>query len=893
VIEVRWDNGIFLPGAGVRLDPRFPAPRAFVSHAHSDHTGKHGETLCTPATASLMRARLGTLPGTLLELPYKQTISWHESNVTLLSAGHVLGSAQLHLESAGESLLYTGDFKVRRGLSCDPAEFRHADTLIMETTFGRPQYVFPPTQEIMDRLVRFCNETLEDGDQPVLLGYSLGKAQEIMAALSGAGLRIFIHPAVWKMTELYRSLGVELPEAEQLDGNTRQEGVFIGPPHLRGSKFLATIPRRRVAFLSGWAMDPGAVQRYACDAVFPLSDHADYADLLEAVEIVRPKRILTVHGFAADFARDLRSRGMDAWALTGSDQLELGIDEKHFSFSVAKRSSSESKAADFFPLSGFGKFCQMCEDVGGRSGRLAKIRTVADFFRKLRESDLARCAVWLTGLPFPRVSGESLGVGSSLLRKALQEASGEPIGVVRQICRRCGETGRAALELLQGKCGNRRPEIGDVQAFFLRLRSTRSSLERLDLLIDWLRNLPPLEACYLIKLCGGDLRIGLKEGLVEEALAKAFDADADAIRLANMVTGDIGKTAGLARSNRLETAELTVFRPIACMLAGVEHDDTVLWERFASLPGFPGYVWVEEKMDGVRAQIHVGNRKCEIFSRDGKSLTAAFPEIVRAASAIPVPCVLDGEILGWRANHPLPFSDLQKRLGRKADDLFFAEEIPVRFVAFDCLFLNQRLLLHCTLRERREALDGLDLNGILGAATVRRLNTSNEIELAFREVRAAGHEGLVIKDPESRYSPGRRGLAWIKRKRALSTLDVAVVAVEYGHGKRAAVLSDYTFAVRDEGGHLVTIGKAYTGLTDEEIAQMTGVFLGLARSTKGRRIEVHAKVVIEVAFDAIRESSRHNSGLALRFPRIKRLRPDKSVTEIDTLETARMLLSGR
>jgi DNA ligase 1 len=890
VIDIRWSNGIFLPEEGFHLDPHFAAPRAFVSHAHSDHTGRHEETLCTPATAQLMRARLGSLPGSVVELGCFKSLDWHGTRVTLLPAGHVLGSAQLHLETAAGSLLYTGDFKVRSGLSCEAAQFRRAETLVMETTYGRPKYVFPPTDEILRQVVQFCHETLEDGERPVLLGYSLGKAQEIMASLAGAGLRIFLHPAVWKMTELYRTLGVNLPEAEKLESNCREAGVFIGPPHLRGSKFLASIPGRRVAFLSGWAMEPGAIHRYACDAAFPLSDHADYADLLRAVEEVAPRRVLTVHGFASDFARDLRARGIDAWALTGTDQLELGIEEKASRHVVAEVPRTEPRMTGSFPRSGFGRFCQLCEETASHSGRLAKVRGVADFFRRLRESELVRCAVWLTGVTFPRGTGEPLGVGPGLLRKALQQASGEPAGVVRQVARQCGETGRAAMELLAATSGTRRPEIGDVQAFFLRLQGTGSSLERLDLLTDWLSNLPALEACYLIKLCGGDLRIGMKESLVEEALALAFEVDAEAVRRANMLTGDLGKTASLARNNRLDAAAMTLFRPLSCMLAGVEHDDSILWQRFAVLPGFPGYLWAEEKMDGVRAQLHTGGGRAEIFSRDGKSLSAAFPEIVETARQIPVSCVLDGEILAWQGNRPLAFADLQKRLGRKEDDLFFAEEIPVRFQAFDCLYLGDRLLLNKPLRERRLALESLPLAGNLGLARVLHPETPEAVEAVFREVRAAGHEGLVIKDPESPYTPGRRGLAWIKRKRALATLDVVVVAVEYGHGKRAGVLSDYTFAVQDDAGHFLVIGKAYTGLTDAEIARMTEVFLGLARRKQGRRIEVRPEIVIEVAFDSIRESGRHPSGLAMRFPRIKRLRPDKNPSEINTLADARALL---
>jgi len=668
--------------------------------------------------------------------------------------------------------------------------------------------------------------------------------------------------------------------------------VVIGPPHLRGSKFLAGIPRRRVAFLSGWAMEPGAVHRYGCDAAFPLSDHADYEGLWQAVEQTAPRRVLTVHGFAAEFARDLRARGVEAWALTGADQLDLGLAEEAAPSFLVRESPPPTVPSGDLPTSGFGRFCQVCEEVAACSGRLAKIRVVADYLQRLRETDLIRCAVWFTGSPFSRSSGESPGVGSSLLRKALQEACGEPESVVRQTARRCGETGRAALELLAGRSGTRRPEPGDIQALFQRLHSTRSSLDRLDLLTEWFCHLSPLEVCYLVKLCSGDLRIGLREGLVEEAVAAAFQQNPEAVRQAHMLTGDIGQTAALARQKRLDTASMTLFRPISCMLAGVEHDGGALWKRFAALPGFDGTLWVEDKMDGVRAQLHVGGGRAEIYSRDLKPLSSAFPEIVKAAALLPVSCVLDGEILAWRDSCPLPFSELQKRLGRKQEDLFFAGEVPVRFLAFDCLQREGTTLLRLPLRDRRVILESLPLSSPLGLAAVRAISGMADIDPVFREVRAAGHEGLVLKDPASFYTPGRRGLSWIKRKRALATLDVVVVAVEYGHGKRAGVLSDYTFAVRDDGGHLLVIGKAYTGLTDAEISEMTGVFLALTRRKQGRKIEVRPEVVVEVAFDSIRESDRHASGLALRFPRIKRLRPDKSAAGIDTIQTARALLES-
>jgi Cft2 family RNA processing exonuclease len=252
--------------------------------------------------------------------------------IRLLPAGHILGSAQIHIETDQGSLLYTGDFKLRPSLSVEPTEWCHAETLIMETTFGLPKYAFPPTEQVLAEMVAFCRSALADGAVPVLMGYSLGKAQEILCGLAQAGLEALLHSAVFKMTEIYRELrpgfpqNYELYDPEQstdLFGNRLAGRVLVFPPNLVRSPLLKGIPNRRVAVLTGWAVEPSARFRYGADAAFPLSDHADYADLLRYVELVNPKRVLTLHGYAAAFASDLRARGMEAWALSQENQLEF------------------------------------------------------------------------------------------------------------------------------------------------------------------------------------------------------------------------------------------------------------------------------------------------------------------------------------------------------------------------------------------------------------------------------------------------------------------------------------------------------------------------------------------------------------------------------------------
>ena len=325
------------------------------------------------------------------------------------------------------------------------------------------------------------------------------------------------------------------------------------------------------------------------------------------------------------------------------------------------------------------------------------------------------------------------------------------------------------------------------------------------------------------------------------------------------------------------------------MLASPEPDSGAVWERLGST----GVVWLEDKLDGIRAQIHCAKGRSEIYSRDLKIITDTFPEIALAVRQLDRGAVLDGEILAWEQGRALPFFELQKRLGRREPDLFLGGEIPVVFVIFDLLLLDDTSLLKIPLAERRRLLDSLTLQSPLLKAALWRACSAEEIENAFQAARGRANEGLMAKDPSSLYTPGRRGLSWIKLKKDFATLDVAVVAVEYGNGRRSTVLSDYTFAVREESsGALLPIGKAYSGLTDVEIEELTSKFLRLAVSRIGNRIEVEPQIIVEVAFDSIQESSRHPSGLALRFPRIKRIRRDKTLQDIDTLATARRLSHG-
>jgi DNA ligase 1 len=909
MLEIRYERGVYLPQQNLWLDPRDAKSFAFVSHAHSDHIAPHAEIIVSERTARLMRARL---PAKRIEhvLPFGQKRRVRDVDVTLVPAGHIFGSAQLFLHTERESLLYTGDFKLRRGKSAEPAEWIHADTLIMETTFGRPRYRFPPTEQVVDQIVAFCRETIGDGAVPVLLGYSLGKAQEILCALEGAELVPMLHGAVFEMTRIYEQLGQLFCKYVRYKPNDVAGKVLVCPPSANRSRMLEKIARKRVALISGWAVDPSAIYRYQVDAAFPLSDHADYDDLLRYVDLVRPKRVLTLHGFASEFARDVRERGIEAWALSEENQMEFALQKTAPGAGVSPASHKIAADTAAATASEFRAFADVGEAIATTPAKLEKVRLLADYLRTLDEEQLGIAAVYFTGRAFAQSDLRTLQVGWAVIFRALQVAAKIDDAEFHHIAAKHGDAGKSAFEVLQGRTVSRPFSLRQSRELFDDLHRARGPLAKAELLQARFARLSAREGEYVVKILTGDLRIGLREGLVEEAIARAFDASLEEVKQANMLLGDSGATARLAARKELDRAELSIFRPIKCMLATPEPSAEAIWERFADtkrvvtaavtggrLPvetPAATTVYAEDKFDGIRAQLHRSAERAEIFSRDLKRITDQFPELAQQARRFDVDLILDGEIIAFERERKLTFFDLQKRLGRKNDgaDLFDAAsaDVPVAFIAFDLLWLNGRSLLRTSLRERRELLRSIKLPPQFQVAEVFPAQSAVEIEQIFQQARRRLNEGLMIKDPESFYLPGNRGLFWFKLKKELATLDVVVVAAELGHGKRNNVLSDYTFAVRDETtGELLPIGKAYSGLTDAEIAELTEHFKQNTIVDHGRYREVKPDIVLEVAFNAIQPSTRHASGLALRFPRIKAIRRDKNVDAIDTLAYAREL----
>lgn len=321
--EVKQDNGLWLPQIGWRLDATQAAPQCLVSHAHADHIARHREVVCTRTTARLLQHRLGGRR-TLHALPYGQPEQLTlDCTVTLHPAGHIFGSAMILLEHERHGrLLYTGDFKLRRSQAAEPCEPQRADILIMETTFGLPRYVMPPAEETEAAIVEFCRRALADGATPVLYAYTLGKTQELVRLVGGAGLGVMVHPQAWQLTRLYEELGERMPPYAEFDARRHPGHVVITPP---GAPLLDWINPKRTAAVTGWALDSATKYRYGCDAAFPLSDHADFNELLAFVDRVQPRLVFTTHGFAREFAATLRARDIEAWALGKTNQMELSL----------------------------------------------------------------------------------------------------------------------------------------------------------------------------------------------------------------------------------------------------------------------------------------------------------------------------------------------------------------------------------------------------------------------------------------------------------------------------------------------------------------------------------------------------------------------------------------
>lgn len=532
------------------------------------------------------------------------------------------------------------------------------------------------------------------------------------------------------------------------------------------------------------------------------------------------------------------------------------------------------------------QFALTCEAIAGVASRLRKISILAAYLRTLNDSDLVVAVQFLSEGPVPSAPAnrtlfeagqkDKLSLGPTILRDALQAATGWDTETLKICYAEVGDSGETAGLLLRAVSAGKPLSLSEANDLYQSLFRAGAAARKRELLVSAFESFQPLTIKYFVKVITRGLRIGLMAKMVEEAVAIACELSPEVIRGANNRSGDLARVALAARRGELGLIEARLFHPMEFMLAKP-------LERIEDLAA-PADWLAEDKYDGIRSQVHFDSGRVRIYSRGMQEVTSDFPELVRAFAPLAGNALVDGEILAWRDGRALSFNLLQQRLARKSVRASLLADVPVAFMAYDLLLRNGELLFEHSLEERRRKLTELLASQPfpLMLSPARDILFSTDLETLFGEARARGNEGLLLKRRGSLYEPGKRGGAWLKLKRPYATLDVVITSAEQGSGRRATVFSDYTFAVRSAAG-FVNIGKAYSGLTDTEVKELTRILRAASIDRFGPVMLVRPEVVLEVAFDGVQKSARHKSGYALRFPRIVRWRRDKQPQDCDDL----------
>lgn len=596
----------------------------------------------------------------------------------------------------------------------------------------------------------------------------------------------------------------------------------------------------------------------------------------------------------------------------------------------------------------FSTLVETCEIVHATSSKNRKIDIIQKYILNLDENALQIAVLFLSGKIFSKGSPFNLNIGFKTILQCLQEISSLNAADIMRIHLEQGDLGSVAeyaiskkqiLTLFnQSETQTELLTLYDIYIQFKKianLNGPHSIYDKKNLLKGLLVRCTSLEAKYLIKIISNEMRIGSYEGLVELAIAKSFDRDIQSVREAILISGDIANVALLSKRNSLDTVSIKPFMPLSFMLADVMLNAEEIIKYFKKT------LISEYKYDGIRVQLHKFGTQCKLFSRNLVDVSYAFPELVVSALEARIVkgnstihkikenqdiyqndnntgseqldhnFILDGELIAFKNDRPLPFQELQKRLRRKNISKEILDEVPICYIVYDIMYYEKKQVIKETLQYRKKLLTKFSFkDSKIIISQSNTVTSANEIEIHFKESKDRGHEGLVLKDPLSQYHPGKRGRYWIKLKEELDTIDTVIIAAEYGHGKRAGSLSDYTLAVKDSNSgfendivlnesrnspfsYLKTIGKAYSGLSNKEIDYMTNKLRSIIIKDEGNRIIVKPEIILEVSFDTIQKSHRYNSGYALRFPRIKSIRYDKDLKDIDQLNKIKSIYENQ
>jgi DNA ligase-1 len=544
----------------------------------------------------------------------------------------------------------------------------------------------------------------------------------------------------------------------------------------------------------------------------------------------------------------------------------------------------------------FEALAELCEKLEGITRRIPAVNLVADFLKNLEPEEVEPAVSMILGRPFPKWSQQTLDVSWATLSEIIRRITGIEWKVFLEAFNKTGDIGSAAKIVFESYKVRRQAVLFEKPLTILEVKRSfeaiseavgSGSRERKERLIEaLLSSASPLEAKYLVKIFIGEMRTGFHEGLMEQAVSKAFQIPLENVKRASMVLGDIGTVAALIKAEgkgALSKIGFKIFRPVKLMLAQMANDVAEALKEHGGKTAF------EHKLDGARVQIHKQGECVRIFSRRLTDVTKSLPEIVdivrREIKAREV--IVEGEVIAIDSKgHPIPFQHLMRRFKRVHDIRDIAETVPVKLYLFDILYLNGESLISLPYLQRRQILVG---NAGRIPLTKQIITDSiEEAESFLKEAIDSGHEGLIAKRLNSEYTPGIRGKHWLKIKPILEPLDLVIVAAEYGYGRRRRWLSDYYLAARDaETGEFLVVGKTFKGLTDSEIMEMTKRLKELAIKEEYRRVFVIPKIVVEVAYNEIQKSPKYKCGMALRFARITRIREDKTPEEADTIQKVR------
>ena len=533
----------------------------------------------------------------------------------------------------------------------------------------------------------------------------------------------------------------------------------------------------------------------------------------------------------------------------------------------------------------FIEFSRCCERLEGLSGRLDMIEVISRELPGLSENELPVFVRFVMGRIFPDWSQAKLGIGPNLLYEAIGYVAGVKKEAVVEKINTTGDVGKAVEELLAIKSQTTffHEELDIVRVYselsaIASQEGKKSQREKLLAVRRLLGNARPLEARYLARIMLEELRIGVGEGSVREAIAKAFGVKAALVEHAMQALNDLGEVARRAKlgPDALRDVRITPFHPVRTMLAQAGTIADMIREH--------GQVAAEFKYDGSRFQFHKKGNWCRMYSRRLEDVTGALPDVIeKLLAATDHDVIIDGEVIAIKDDRPMPFQSVLRRFRRRHDVAEASAEVQLVPNVFDILYLDGVTLIDLPLSERRKKLEHA-INFFVAPQVVS--DEYREIETTYQAALDGGHEGVMLKVLSSPYTPGQRGRNWIKIKPEVDTLDLAVIGAEWGEGKRAHVFGSFLLACQSEG-ELVAISRVATGFSDDQLTEVYDLLKDTVTTRSGKEVRFEPTLVFEIGYSEIQASPTYEGGFALRFPRFVRIRDDKDIVDVETLESVR------